>query len=126
MIGIIQAWRLTMTYKRGDVILVRYPNSDLVTYKKRPALIIQGDGLSTGLPQKIVAMITSNIGRTGKTRVTVNKTDSIGQAMGLLSDSVVVTDNLATVVEREIEKTIGHCPDMTQIDNALKQTLGIA
>jgi mRNA interferase MazF len=40
-----------MTYKRGDVILVRFPNSDLKGFKKRPALIIQGDGLNTGLPQ---------------------------------------------------------------------------
>jgi mRNA interferase MazF len=115
-----------MTYNRGDVILVRFPHSDLVQYKKRPALIVQGDDLNTGLPQKIVAMITSNIRRTGKTRVMINKNDSVGQAMGLLNDSVVVTDNLATIVDREIDKTIGHCPDMTQIDNALKQTLGIA
>jgi mRNA interferase MazF len=71
-------------------------------------------------------MITSNLGRVGETRVTVKKSDSVGQAMGLLYDSVVVTDNLATVVEREIDKAIGHCPNMTQIDNALKQTLGIA
>lgn len=45
--------------------------------------------------------------------------------MGLRSDSVVVTDNLATVLDREIEKTIGHCPAMPMVDAALKQTLGL-
>jgi len=46
--------------------------------------------------------------------------------MGLRSDSVVVADNLATVLDREIDKTIGHCPAMPTIDQALKQTLGLA
>lgn len=115
-----------MPYKRGDVILVRFPNSDLKTYKKRPALIIQGDGLNTGLAQKIVAMITSNTQRTGPTRLKVNKTDSVGQSMGLLTDSVVVTDNLATVQEREIDKAIGHCSDMPSVEQALRCTLGMS
>lgn len=115
-----------MNYKRGDVILVRFPNSDLKTYKKRPALIVQGDGLNTGLPQKIVAMITSNTQRTGPTRVKISKTDPAGQSMGLLTDSVVVTDNLATILEREIDKAIGHCPNMPSVEQALKQTLGMS
>lgn len=49
------------TYKRGDVILVRFPNSDLVTYKKRPALVVQDENIDTGLNQWLVAMITSNL-----------------------------------------------------------------
>lgn len=50
-------------YKRGDVVLVLYPNSDLRTAKTRPALIVQADNLQTGLPQVIVAMITSRLFR---------------------------------------------------------------
>lgn len=50
-------------YKRGDVVLVLYPNSDLRTAKARPALIVQADNLQTGLPQVIVAMITSRLFR---------------------------------------------------------------
>ncbi|MBF0628345.1 MAG: type II toxin-antitoxin system PemK/MazF family toxin [Magnetococcales bacterium] len=114
-----------MNYKRGDVILVRFPNSNLTTYKKRPALIVQNDGLNTSLPQTIVAMITTNLSRTGPTRVSIKKSDPIGQKMGLLSDSVVVTDNLATVSDREIDRAIGNCQAMQQINQALKNTLGI-
>ncbi|MGH7963858.1 MAG: type II toxin-antitoxin system PemK/MazF family toxin, partial [Candidatus Binatia bacterium] len=58
-------------YKRGDVILVRFPNSDLITYKKRPALVIQDEHVDTGLSQRLVVMITSNLARTGATRVVV-------------------------------------------------------
>ncbi len=43
-----------MTCKRGDVILVRFPNSDQATYKKRPALVVQADGLNTGLSQMLL------------------------------------------------------------------------
>lgn len=32
-----------MPCNRGDVVLVRFPNSDLKTYKKRPALVVQRD-----------------------------------------------------------------------------------
>ena len=114
-----------MTYKRGDVILIKCPNSDLRTYKKRPALIVQGDGINTSLSQKIIALITSNLSRTGSTRVIVKKNDRVGNAMGLLRDSVVVTDNLATVLNREIDKAIGFCTAMDSVDQALKQTLGL-
>lgn len=114
-----------MICKRGDVILVRFPNSDLKTYKKRPALVVQADGLATGLPQKIIALITSKTDRTGVTRVHFQQQSQEGKTMGLLTDSVVVTDNLATVLDREIDKTIGHCPVMPVVDAALKQTLGL-
>ena len=36
------------TYKRGDVILVKFPYSDLVRYKKRPALVVQDETVETG------------------------------------------------------------------------------
>jgi mRNA interferase MazF len=115
-----------MSYKRGDVILVRLPNSDLKTYKKRPALVVQANGLPTGLNQTIIAMITSNTERTGQTRVGIAQKSAEGKRMGLLTDSVVATDNLATILEREIDKTIRHCPAMSKIEQALKHTLGLS
>jgi len=45
--------------------------------------------------------------------------------MGLLTDSVVMTDNLATVLEKEIDRAIGFCADMQAIDAALRHTLGL-
>lgn len=43
--------------KRGDVALVLFPNTDLISAKTRPVLIVQADELETGLSQIIVAMI---------------------------------------------------------------------
>ncbi|MGO9254967.1 MAG: type II toxin-antitoxin system PemK/MazF family toxin [Bryobacteraceae bacterium] len=53
----------TMSYHRGDVVLVLFPDSNLRTSKRRPALVVQSDQLRTELAQTIVAMITSNMAR---------------------------------------------------------------
>jgi len=59
-------------YKRGDIVLVLFPDSNLQTAKKRPALVVQADDLQTNLPQVIVALITSNMTRKGhKSRLIV-------------------------------------------------------
>jgi mRNA-degrading endonuclease toxin of MazEF toxin-antitoxin module len=61
------------SYKRGDVVLVLFPNSNLRTAELRPALVVQAD-------------------------------------------------NLATVAESGIDRTIGSIP-MAQVDEALRHTL---
>jgi mRNA interferase MazF len=45
--------------------------------------------------------------------------------MGLLSDSVIMTDNLATILDSECERVIGRCDDMRPIDAALRVTFGL-
>ncbi len=113
------------TYKRGDVILVLFPDSNLLTAKPRPGLIVQSDDLQTGLSQVIVAMITSKMFRANhSSRVTILLSTPEGQQSGLLTDSVVMTDNLATIAESAIDRVIGTLP-MTEIDVALRHTLNL-
>lgn len=45
--------------------------------------------------------------------------------MGLAANSVIVTDNLATVHWTAITKVVGTCPIMAPIDAALRKTLGL-
>ncbi|MEX0778002.1 MAG: type II toxin-antitoxin system PemK/MazF family toxin [Phycisphaeraceae bacterium] len=115
-----------MPFENGDTVLVLFPDSNLRTAKRRPALVIMADDLNTGLPQTIIAMITSNMARSGHpSRIRIDKCSSSGQAMGLLTDSVVMMDNLATVLHGEIDRVIGRCPDMAQAHNALRYTFGL-
>jgi mRNA interferase MazF len=115
-----------MPYSRGDVVLVLYPDSNLRTAKRRPAVVVQRDSLQSGLTQVILAMISSNPARAGHTsRVYVASSSPEGEQMGLRTDSFVMTDNLATVLESEVDRRIGHVPDMTAIDAALRHTLGL-
>jgi mRNA interferase MazF len=115
-----------MTFNRGDVVLVLFPDSNLRTAKRRPALVVQADQLQTGLAQTIVAMISSNMARAGHAcRVTVRHSSPEGRQMGLHSDSVIMADNLATVLDPEIDRTIGKCPILSAVDAALRTTLGL-
>lgn len=115
-----------MTTKRGDVVLVQFPRSDLRGWDRRPALVVQADGLGTALPQLVLAMITTNLARTGHpSRVLVRLTSPAGIASGLLADSVIMTDNLATVLTKAIHSVIGTMPDMSDVDTALRHTFGL-
>ncbi len=115
-----------MPYSRGNVVLVFFPDSNQVTAKRRPALVVEADRLQTGLPQTIVAMITSNLSRAGhQSRVTVQRSSPQGARMGLLSDSLVMTDNLATVRDSEVYRVIGRCDEMQPVNAALRHTLGL-
>ncbi len=115
-----------MPYRRGDVLQVRFPNSDLMTYKKRPVLVVQADDPFPGSDRRFVASITSNLNRIGRTRILVRKNTQMGQEMGLLMDSIIVVDNLATVFDDDVDKKIGNCPSMTKVEEALKVLFGLS
>ncbi|MGH9944014.1 MAG: type II toxin-antitoxin system PemK/MazF family toxin, partial [Pyrinomonadaceae bacterium] len=63
--------------------------------------------MRTGLPQVVVAMISSQMTRANHpSRVIVRLSSPEGQQSGLLTDSVVMTDNLATVIEAAVYRVI--------------------
>ena len=110
--------------KRGDVVLVLFPNSDLVTFKRRPALIVEANDLDTRLPQVVIAMITSNIARSSHpSRVFIPLNSSDAKGTGLLTDSIIMTDNLATVLYKAIIGKLGHLSNLKPVDAALRVTL---
>ena len=115
-----------MPYKRGDVVLVLFPDSNLRTAKRRPALVIQADNLNTGLRQTVVAMITSNMSRAAHpSRVKLLLDSPAGRQARIIMDSVVMTDNLATIRESEIDRALGSLNDMTGVEAALRHTLSL-
>lgn len=102
-----------------------FPDSNLRTAKTRPAVVVQSDNLQTGLRQTVVAMITSQQHRSPHpSRVPVMLSTHAGRQSGLLRDSVVMTDNLATVFESAIDRVIGSLLT-DEIDTALRHTLGL-
>ncbi len=114
-----------MLIERGAVVRVLFPNSNLTTAKRRPAPVIQADNLDTGLAQTVVAMITSKMVRANHpSRVTVMASSPAGIGAGLRLDSVIMTDNLVTVANAEINSVLGSLP-MTEVDAALRHTFGL-
>jgi mRNA interferase MazF len=73
----------------------------------------------------MMAMVTSKTFRAGHpSRVLVQLSTPEGKQSGLLTDSVVMTDNLATIIESAIIRVIGTLP-MDKVDVALRHTLGL-
>ena len=115
-----------MTTKRGDIVLVMFPDSDLRTAKLRPALVVQANNLNSGLAQTVVTMISSNLRRAGHpSRVQIQIASPAGKQTGLHADSVILTDNMRTVLDSGIRQKIGVWPDMPLVDAALRHTLAV-
>lgn len=112
------------SYKRGEVVLVTFPNSDLITYKRRPALVVQADDLDAGVAQTVLALITSNQSRSGHpSRISIAQNTPEARQAGLRTNSVIMTDDLTTVANHLIGRVIGTIPDMAAIDAAMRHTL---
>lgn len=117
-----------MTSQRGDVVLVRYPFSSGVGAKVRPALVIQNDSNNQRLTNVIVVAITSTTHRSGEpTQLLIDVSTPEGQQSGLVRDSVVTCENIATLDEALVLRKIGSLPDtlMQQVNDCLKASLAI-
>ncbi len=115
-----------MTYKQGDTILVWYPDSNLLTAKKRPAIILQTDNLNTGLDQLIIGMITSNLERRNHpSRIFVDVNTPLGKKTGIISNSVIMTDNIATIRTSEIYRKLGVFEDSGALKASIRHTFGV-
>ncbi|MCY4595803.1 MAG: type II toxin-antitoxin system PemK/MazF family toxin [Bryobacterales bacterium] len=49
----------TTRYRRGDIVLVPFPFSDLSSTKKRPALVVSPDGFNKRTQDVVLVAITS-------------------------------------------------------------------
>lgn len=89
-------------------MLALFPDSNLRTAKPRPVLVVQADGLNTGLPQTVVALISSNLSRLGHpSRVPIRLATPKGAGTGLRLDSVIMADNLATIFNTTMHRVLG-------------------
>lgn len=119
-----------MSYQRGDVVLVNYPFASGTGSKVRPAFVVQCDRNNARLNNTIVAQITSrtHLARSEPTQILIQAKSDTGQQAGLLIDSAVSCENLYTIEQSLIRKKLGQFPDsmMRQVDECLKESLGIA
>ncbi len=69
-------------------------------------------------------MVSSNVTRAGHgSRVVVSLNSTEGKRSGLRTDSVIMTDNLATILHAEIDRAIGSLAGWNVVDEALRHTL---
>lgn len=115
-----------MSLRRGDVVLAWYPFHTGTGGKRRPCLIVQNDTDNQRLTNTIVVQITSNLSAAAvPTQVLVEVATAEGQQSGLLHNSLVSCNNLATIEQARIHRSIGSLPAgaMRRVDDALKHSL---
>lgn len=118
-----------MSVSRGDIVLLYAPFVTRRGGKTRPMLIVQNDANNQRMQNTIVATITSNVSRAAEpTQVFIDVATPEGQQTGLLSNSIVSTENLLTVRQTHVRKRIGRLSTvlMSQVDDALKHSLALA
>jgi mRNA interferase MazF len=49
----------TTRYRRGDIVLVSFPFTDLTSSKRRPALVVSPDSFNQAMQDVVLAAITS-------------------------------------------------------------------
>jgi mRNA interferase MazF len=111
------------TYKRGAVVLVPFPFTDLSAIKRRPALVISIDRYNALTGDVVIAQITSKVqspARPGDHRV------GNWQEAGLVAPSLTRA-RVATLHSSVVIKQLGVMPegDLAQIDAAIGSALGL-
>jgi mRNA-degrading endonuclease toxin of MazEF toxin-antitoxin module len=118
-----------MSVTRGDVVILDFPQAPGHPPKRRPAIVIQSDHNNSRLTSSIFAMISSNIrlASTEAAQVLIDVTTTDGRQSGLHATSAVKCENLYTLPQQIVRRSIGRLPGplMQQVDGALKASLAL-
>jgi mRNA interferase MazF len=115
--------------RRGDVVMVRFPFTDVSGAKVRPALIVQNDRDNQRLRKTVIAMISGNLRRLADaSHLLIDPATPDGVSSGLKVPSLVSCNNLFTLEQKDILRSLGHLSDvlMTRLNDCLKAALEVS
>jgi mRNA interferase MazF len=116
------------TYKRGSVILVRYPFTDLSGSKIRPAIIITPTRFLSESPDVLCAFISSSLpDPVLPSDIIINSSDSGFSHTGLKRTSVLRTHKLVLLSKALVYSKLGDISASFEkkMNERLKIALGI-
>lgn len=114
--------------RRGDIVRVDFPFTDLPRMKRRPALVVQNDRDNQKIRKTVIAMITGNLARMGDpSHFLIDPATPDGASSGLYGPSLVSCNNLYTLEQDRILTTLGHLSDplKRQLNDCLRAALDI-
>ena len=113
--------------RRGDVVVVEIPYYDRPGGKERPAVVVQRDRNNGRLMSTVVAGMTTNLRHvaTEPTQFLVDPSTPEGASSGVSAPSAVKCENLYTVSQARIKRTLGRLSDVLRrkLDAALKAAI---
>src|SRR5436305_841652 len=118
-----------MSVRRGDVVLAWYPFASGSGGKRRPCLVVQNDRDNGRLTNTVVVQITSNLRAAAEpTQLLIDVTTPEGRQSGLLHDSLVSCNNVATIEQALVVKVIGTLggATMAKVETCLKAALDLS
>ena len=97
-----------MNLQPGDVVLAWFPNASGIGGKWRPSVVVQNNEDNRKIGNTVIAFVTSVLLRRGdKSHVFIDISTPEGKQTGLLKNSLVSCNNIATIEQNVISKTIG-------------------
>ena len=112
--------------RRGSLVLVPFPFTDLSSQKLRPAVVV--DDLPANFYDKILVFVSSKIGKVDKKYEFVVDENVAGFSdTGLKVSSKIICNKVATLDRRIILGEIGIMSDkqMVEVDKRLNRALGL-
>jgi mRNA-degrading endonuclease toxin of MazEF toxin-antitoxin module len=110
---------------RADVVEVEWQFTDMTGFKRRPAVVVQGDFLNGLIDDTVLVQITST--RHGIPRTEVLLDPAVETASGLRRACVASCLNVSTFEQARVLRTIGYLTDavMREIEDCLKAVLDL-
>lgn len=107
------------SYSKNEVVLVRYPYSDLTASKVRPAAIV---GIFSSSPDYLIVPLTSRNDRLAEGEFLL--TDWRGAGLNL---PTVIKRGIYTIHERLVLKSVGSLSegDASELSQSLRKWLGL-
>ena len=112
----------TTNYKRGHVVFVPFPFTDLSSAKQRPALVISADSFNAVRSDVLVAAITSQLPATLEADEFLIPSNELALC-GLPKPSLVRLTKLVSLHQQLVVKRIGTlpAPTLAEVLNRLRQ-----
>lgn len=109
-------------FKRGDVVLVRFPFTDASSSKRLPAIVISSRDYNMTSPDVLIASVTSRLDAIPHLG---DHVISDWRKAGLLVPSLAQT-KIATIESKMIERTLGQldAEDWDRFEVGLRRALG--
>ncbi|MHC4197452.1 MAG: type II toxin-antitoxin system PemK/MazF family toxin [Planctomycetota bacterium] len=93
--------------KRGDVVLIRFPFTDLSSTKVRPALIISNENYNSKQDDVVLLLITSNVSRVSPDDGILDSNDTEFKDTGLKQTSAFRVGKIQTLNKKLINSRLG-------------------
>ncbi|MFZ2602801.1 MAG: type II toxin-antitoxin system PemK/MazF family toxin [Candidatus Omnitrophota bacterium] len=113
--------------KRGDIILIKFPFTDLTSVKVRPALVVSSDQYNSASNDAIFMLITSKISNLFMEDLLVDANHPEFRPTGLKQPSLFKIDRIVILSKAIAARKLGEAGHqiMNEISLRLKKVLSI-